>query len=170
MSKLTSVLLSVIFLALVSCKNEEKPSDIKKPEVENKIETVNSDEIKLSLSSFSKIPEEIDGCSCIFSETEKEYEKRKYIFVSNFDSIAFVSVNNKIEKLNITERVYKQNTIENEDYTCIYKTENYKVTIKIEADKTKEDSDEAWWNKGSITIENKNGEKLTKKFIGESGC
>ena len=87
-----------------------------------------------------------------------------------FDSIAFVSINNKIIKLKLTSRVYKPNTVENEDYTCIYETKEYKVTLEIKADKTKKDADESWWNKGLILIENKNGKKITQEFIGESGC
>lgn len=141
-----------------ACKNEKTESNTK------------INDTKLTLNSFKKLPKEIDGCSCIFSKNEKDYEKNEFIFASNFDSIAFVSVNNKIIKLKLTSRFYKPNTVENEDYTCKYSTEEYKITIEIEADETKKYADESWWNKGLITIENKKGEKITQKFIGESGC
>ena len=149
MSCLKHIIFGILIITFSSCKNDKK---------------------EFTLNSFKTLPKEIDGCSCIFSKTEKEYEQNEYVFASNFDSIAFISINNKILKLKLTSKIYKPNTVENEDYTCKYEAEKYKVTIEIEADKTKKDSDESWWNKGSISIENKNGEKITQKFIGESGC
>ena len=137
-----------ILLIITSCKNETE----------------------FNLDSFTKLPKEIEGCTCIFSKTEKDYEQEKYVFASNFDSIAFVSINNKIIKLKLKNRVYKPKTVENEEYTCKYETEEYKVTIEIKADTTKPDSDETWWNKGLLIIENKEGRKITQKFVGESGC
>lgn len=149
MSYFKFIIIGVLFISFSSCKN---------------------DKIEFTLNSFKTLPKEIDGCSCIFSKTEKEYGQNDYVFASNFDSIAFISVNNKILKLKLTSRIYKPNTVENQDYTCKYETEEYKVTIEIEADKTKRYADESWWNKGLITIENKKGQKITQKFIGESGC
>lgn len=105
-----------------------------------------------------------------FQKNEKEYAENNFVFASNFDSIAFVSINNKIVKLKLTSRTYTPNTVENEDYTCEYEAKDYKVTIKIKADKTKKDAEESWWNKGFILTENKNGEKIKQDFIGESGC
>jgi hypothetical protein len=149
MSYLKYIIIGILFFAFSSCKNEKT---------------------EFTINSFKKLPKEIEGCTCIFSKTEKDYVKKEYVFASNFDSIAFVSVNNKIIKLKLKNKVYKPNTVENEDYTCKYETEEYKVTIEIKADKTKPDSDETWWNKGLLIIENKDGRKLTQEFVGESGC
>jgi hypothetical protein len=123
-----------------------------------------------TLNSFTTLPEEIEGCSCIFSKNEEEYKQDKFVFVSNFDSIAFVSINNKITKLKLTSRVYKPNTAENEDYTCKYDAKEFKVTIEIKADTTKKDGYESWWNKGLIIIEHNSGKKITQEFVGQSGC
>ncbi|MEN0007979.1 hypothetical protein [Flavobacterium nitrogenifigens] len=127
-------------------------------------------ETGFTLDNFKTLPKEIDGCSCLFSKTEKEYRQNEFVFASNFDSIAFVSIDNKIVKLKLASKTNKPHTMENENYTCKYYTEEYKITIEIEADKTKPDSDESWWNKGLLIIENKTGKKITQKFIGESGC
>lgn len=156
MSNLKYLIFYISFILFSACKNQEKETDV--------------NDTKFTLNSFKTIPQEIDGCSCIFSKTEKEYEQNNYIFVSNFDSIAFVSINNKILKLKLTNRIYKSNTAENENYICKYETEEYKITIEIEADKTKKHTDESWWNKGSITIDNKSDKIITQEFIGESGC
>ena len=32
------------------------------------------------------------------------------------------------------------------------------------------ETDETWWNDGTVTIESKDGQKVTKKFVGECGC
>jgi hypothetical protein len=158
MYKIKYLVFSLCILIFSACKNQKTGN----------IEKVN--DTKFTLNSFKKLPKEIDGCSCIFSKNEKEYAENNFVFASNFDSIAFVSINNKIVKLKLTSRTYKPNTVENEDYTCKYETKEYKVTIEIKADKTKKDAEESWWNKGLILIENKNGEKITQNFIGESGC
>lgn len=149
---------SLCILMFSACKNEKTRN----------IEKVSKTEF--TLNSFKKLPKEIDGCSCIFSKNEREYAKNNFVFASNFDSIAFVSINNKIVKLKLTNRTYKPNTVENKDYTCEYEAKEYKVTINIKADKTQKDAEESWWNNGFILIENKNGKKIKQNFIGESGC
>ena len=120
MKHLFSLLIILIFSA---CKNETAESNLN-----------NSN---FTINSFKKLPKEIDGCSCVFSKNEKEYQQNEFIFVSNFDSIGFISINNKIIKLKLKNRIYKPNTTENEDYTCIYEVKNYKITVEIKADKTK---------------------------------
>ena len=149
MSHMKYIITGILFFAFSSCKKEKT---------------------ELTINSFKKLPKEIEGCTCIFSKTEKDYELKEYVFASNFDSIAFVSINNTIIKLKLKNKVYKPNTVENEDYTCKYETEEYKVTIEIKADTNKPDSDETWWNKGLLIIENKDGRKITQEFVGESGC
>ena len=143
------VFLGIGILSIISCKNRDK---------------------QISLDSFKKIPTEIDGCSCLFAENDLKYKNQEYIFASNFDSIGFISVENKLIKLSLTEKKYKPNTVENEDYNCTYEGEGYKVIVNIKADKTKRDSDETWWNLGSIKVENKEGEEIEKSLVGESGC
>lgn len=149
MSYLKYTIIGILFVAFSSCKK---------------------DKTEFTLNSFKNLPKQIEGCTCLFSKTEKDYKQKEYVFVSNFDSIAFISINNKIIKLKLKRRVYKPNTVENEDYICKYETEQYKVTIEIKADKTKKDAEESWWNKGVISIENNNGKKVTQEFVGESGC
>ena len=149
MSYLKYTIIGILIFAFFSCKN---------------------DKTEFSLNSFIRLPKEIDGCSCIFSKTEKDYQQKEYVFASDFDSIAFVSVNNKIIKLKLISRTNQPNTFDNENYTCKYNTEDYKIIIEIKADKTKPDSDETWWNKGLLIIEDKDGRKITQEFVGESGC
>jgi len=141
---------------LFSCNGQSKKS------VEN------TSTFKLSLDDFKGIPDEVNGCACYFSETENKFKKEEYLFAAGFDSIGFVSVNNKIIKLKLVSTGRAPDTFGDIDHIDIYKTDNYKVTVDIKYKNS--NGEETWWNDGTITIENKDGEKLTKKFVGECGC
>lgn len=121
-----------------------------------------------SLNSFNNIPPEIDGCSCYFSDTEEKFKQREYIFAAEFDSAGFISIDNKLVKLNLVSTTRKQGEFGNYDHTDVYGTDQYKVTIDIKYKKTT--GEETWWNKGTITIENKDGQKIINKCVGECGC
>lgn len=172
--KLTLLLLISIF-TLSSCK---KNVDLSKPEKKleehkNLNELRNIDRLKniptsFTLDNFNESFDDINGPTCVFAETEKNYENKQFLFASNFDSIGYVSVNKKILRLELIERKYKANKTENEDYLCVYKGRNYKVSLHITVDNTKDYDDESWWNKGELTIENDKGEKIFKNFIGLS--
>lgn len=127
-----------------------------------------STELKLSLDDFKGFPEDIVGCSCYFSETDKKFKNDEFLFVADFDSIGFISVNKKTVKLKLVSTTREPNTFGNSDHTDIYKSELYKVTVEI---KYKDSNGyETWWNDGTLTVENKDGKKMSKKFVGECGC
>ncbi len=153
MNKLKTIIFTIIFLAFVSCKEDNKTL-----------------QAKLTITDFKEVPNEIDGCSCFFSETEKKYNSNEYLIATNLDSIAFVSLNNKIIKLKLVEKKIEPNSIDNENYTAIFANKKYKATIEVKEDRTKKNADEVWWNIGTIKVEDKNGNQQTKKFIGECGC
>ena len=170
-----NLFLLITFFILYSCnKNVDLSKSEKKIEALKKVkESTSKNHLKIiptsfSLDNFNESFDDINGPTCVFSETEKDYENKKYLFVSNFDSIGYISVNHKILRLKLIERKYKVNTIENEDYLCVYKCKNYKVSLHITVDNTKEYDEYSWWNKGELTIENHKEEKIIKKFIGLS--
>ncbi|WP_163410892.1 hypothetical protein [Flavobacterium ajazii] len=128
----------------------------------------NSTMSKLSLGNFKDIPDEIDGCSCYFSETEQKFKNDEYLFIAGFDSIGFISVDNKLVKLKLVSTEREPNTFGDYDHIDVYNSELYKVTIDIKYKNSK--GDETWWNDGTVTIESKDGKKTTKNFVGECGC
>jgi hypothetical protein len=169
------LLLLIPFFILSSCKKnvdlsktEKKIEELKKVNESKSKNHLKSIPTSFSLDNFNESFDDINGPTCVFAETEKDYENKKFLFVSNFDSIGYISVNHKILRLELIERKYKAKTTENEDYLCVYKGMKYKVSLHITVDNTKEYNDESWWNKGELTIENDNGEKITKNFIGLS--
>ena len=144
-------------------KNIQKSSYSIKKITEN-----TSTELKLSIDTFKGFPEEIVGCSCYFSENDKDFKNDEFLFVADFDSIAFISVNKKTLKLKLESTTREPNTFGNSDHTDIYNSELYKVTLEI---KYKDSNGyETWWNDGTLTVENKDGKKMSKKFVGECGC
>ncbi|MBQ5532023.1 MAG: hypothetical protein IIU04_00585 [Bacteroidales bacterium] len=49
----------------------------------------------IQMSSFTDIPDEIDGCACYFSVSQEDLKNGVYIFVNDFASLAFVKIINK---------------------------------------------------------------------------
>lgn len=129
---------------------------------------ITSTTLILSLDNFKGIPDEVDGCACYFSETDQMFKNKEYIFAAGFDSIGFVAVDNKLVKLKLISTEREPNTFGDYDHVDIYKSERYKVTVDIKYKNS--NGDETWWNDGTLTIESKDGLKVTKKFVGECGC
>ena len=121
-----------------------------------------------SIDTFKKFPEEIDGCSCYFSPSQESFQSHEYLYVANFDSLAFISVDKKLIKLKLISKTRVPGTFGDTDQVEIFASENYKVTVDIKYKKPS--GDETWYNIGTITIENKKGLKTSRTFYGECGC
>lgn len=156
-SRMKYYFVSAFFVFAVSC-------GIQKPEGNSKH---NSNE-EIGISPLSTFPEEIDGCSCAFSASKEQYEKNIYIFASNYDSLGFMTLNNERQILRLRDSGRDEFSFGDYDHTDIFENENYIVTVDM---KYKESSgDETWINTGTITVENKNGDKKSTKLFGECGC
>jgi hypothetical protein len=130
--------------------------------------TKESPKQKIILDSFTDIPKEIEGCSCFYSESEEKNLKNEYLFVAGFDSAAFISIDNKLLKLQLVSTGRKGNSFGDYDHVDVYKTNNYNVTLDIKY--LKQQGDEGWLNTGTITVESKDGLKEIIKFFGGCGC
>ncbi|MES2862709.1 MAG: hypothetical protein V4666_01185 [Bacteroidota bacterium] len=169
-----TILTAMLSVSSCDSKNEksnqsvvEKNIQESTPIVKKNTETT-STELKLSLDDFKSFPEDIVGCSYYFSENDKKFKNDEFLFVADFDSIGFISVNKKTVKLKLVSTTREPNTFGNIDHTDIYESELYKVTLEI---KYKDSNGyETWWNDGTLTVENKDGKKMSKKFVGECGC
>ena len=176
-SKLTILL--ILITILVGCKKEnlENIQNPNSKKIELYSKKIEPSKLKpkitqtgINLTVLKEIPKEIDGCSCIFSETENKFKAQEYLIATNLDSIAYISINHNIIKLKLIEKKIDSNSKDDDNLIEIFANEKYKATIEVKKDKTKKVGDEVWWNIGSIKIENKNGESQTKKFVGECGC
>ena len=170
--KISIITFLITIFSLFSCgqnnENLNHSTPEKKVQTSKTIIKKNLDNDLNSLDHFKGFPEEIVGCSCYFSETNTNFKNEEFLFVADYDSIAFISVNKKKVKLKLVSTTREPNTFGNYNHTDIYKSELYKVTLDI---KYKDSTGyEVWWNDGTLTIENKDGKKMTKKFVGECGC
>lgn len=172
MKKLKLIISTILITIVISCKKENvenkqnsKSVDIEHFKLKDKVL-----ETEIKLTSLKEIPKEIDGCACVYSETEKKFKAEEYLIATNIDSIAFISINGKITKLKLVERKTQPNPNDNKDYIDTFESGKFKVTIKVRADKTKKEEYESWWSIGTIKIEDENGKSQTKEIIGECGC
>lgn len=123
---------------------------------------------EIVLSEIKGISEEVQGCGCYFSESKKKFDKELYVFAADFDSTAFVSVNNQLVRLQIVSRSVETSALGDQDHVDVYKSDKFKVTVDVKFKKVT--GYEAWWNDGTLTIEDNAGKKTVKKFVGECGC
>jgi hypothetical protein len=126
------------------------------------------------LDNFTDVPEEIEGCSCYYSESEQMYRQSEYLFVAGFDSTAFVSIDNSKLRLKLVSTEREPLSFGDYDHVDVYTTDGYEITLDIkyleeETDSTTEE-DESWSTSGTITIQSEGGLKETIKFFGSCGC
>lgn len=140
-----------------SIKPEAAATD-KNPGADAADEIQTSQQSGLSLDSFVEMPPDIEGCSCFFSESEEKYNRQEYVFVADFDSTAFISVNNKMIALKLVSLGRDSLAFGDYDRVDIYKRDSYKVTVEMKYhDLPQAEGDEVWSNSGSVTIENGEG-------------
>jgi hypothetical protein len=126
-----------------------------------------TDETSAELTTFTGIPRNIDGCTCYFSASEKKFKNEEYLFVSNLDSSAYVSINGKAIELKLVSTT-RSWAIEDKDYVETYSDGMYTVTIHVYYKGNA--GDESWWNSGDIKVYFKGMEIDKSSFIGECGC
>ncbi len=134
------------------------PKD-KKPSSEPKT-TFEKDSIDFSVDTFTTLPGEIDGCGCYFYLSKQDEKKEKYLFVNDFASIAFISINGKVEEFKLTEHA---------ENSKIYLYSNGTYHLKVEITKEKDDGYESSVIEGVITV-SKGNNVIRKSFVGSCGC
>lgn len=120
-----------------------------------------------TLDTFHEFPIDI-GCSCSFSESDKKFKNGEYIFGSDFDSVAYVSVDNKMVKLKLIGT--NRNDTLNDNLTDTFSNDGYRLILKPKKIKSSWEETETIRYEGKLKIENKAGEVIERKFVGECGC
>lgn len=158
--KLTNLnwFLGILIFILISC--QEKPKEQKPLKISN---SESSEELP-ELDSFSEFPEEVDGCSCYFSKSKDDFKAGKYIYVNDYASLSFISVNGRLLKFELKE---SSDSLTKRFH--IYSSPDYNLKIEIETEK--ETGDELRWVEGSLILKSlKTNKQKTFKFVGECGC
>ena len=144
---------------LVSCQEKEQKSiafAIALPEPKQPT--------MLFITSFSEVPEDIEGCACSFSRDSLDFKGGKLIYLNNHSSISFVKVNG------VTTRFTEINHQELDSLHTIstYDNPNYELILKVE-DKGK-NGNESSRKTGTLKLTDNDGKTIEKTFYGECGC
>ena len=152
-------------MMLFSCKKEEKISENNVTSDSLVITSdsanvmVNVNQINLETFGF---PAEVNGCSCYFSKNEEDFQAEKYIYIDDYGNSAFLKIDGKTVKIKMEEGDFDP-----DNFSKIIKNDDITVTIQGKKVKALE---EVMRFEGTMTVENKNGEKTITPIYGECGC
>jgi len=151
----------IIILSLASCGGE-KPQAITAqpaPQPEKIIE-----DKTLVISTFDTIPDEIQGCGCAFAADSLAYKAGHYIYADDIGELAYMNINGKMVQL-------KGNKETSADSTAVladYKVD--KIEVKLNFVHGRQIGEESTEETGTITIQQDDGQIITKSIYGECGC
>jgi hypothetical protein len=137
----------VLCLFLFACSNEKAGTSAK-------------------LTSFKGMPPGVEGCSCYFAANEKDFKNERYLFVSDMDSSAWISVNKKQVELRLVSSTKDQS--DSNAYQETYSNGLYTLVINVTVEENT--GDEVWWNTGKLQLFFKETEIDSRTFSGECGC
>lgn len=118
----------------------------------------------LYIGYFSEHPSEIDGCSNIYSSDLENYTQRRFIYMGNLDSLAFMKINGSMIRFTLTA---SEETNEHK-WTYTFSSSNYDLIVEEYYDERT--GDEVWTNYGIITLSDNQGKTTKLSFVGEGGC
>lgn len=152
-------------MMLFSCKKEEKI-------VENKVTTdslnvaVDSANTAATLNQINLetfgFPAEVNGCSCYFSKNKEDFDKEKYVYIDDYGNSAFLKIDGKTVKIKMEEGDFDP-----DNFSKVIKNDEFSVTIE---GKKVNELEEVMMFQGTMTVENKKGEKTVTPIYGECGC
>jgi hypothetical protein len=164
----------IAVFVLTACGNTNKPDESSRAAPDSVDKVDNSSQApetsKLTLDDFTDIPSGIEGCSCYYSRSEARHNSSEYLFIADFDSSAYVSINNTMTKFKLVSTGRQPNSFGDNDHVDIFKTDKYTLTLDIKYKKGGDEEDEGWWNEGTITIEDEAGQTTRLTFFGSCGC
>lgn len=153
------------FLGLSACTSSDQPAESETEAEQAVVEEPEKTSIDepIVIGAFSEFPEGIDGCSCYFSQHASALESGSYIFVTNFESLGFMMLNDKIVEFKLEETTELKNGKLMERWT------NPKFTLIKKTTATGQ-LDETWQHAGTITIKPIKGQEIESTIVGECGC
>ncbi|MES2627497.1 MAG: hypothetical protein V4616_00885 [Bacteroidota bacterium] len=143
----------------LSCtrQSQSEQKELSKLSINKKL-TVDSP--SLTIGTFNKIPDDIDGCGCYFYLSKEDELKSNYLFINDFADVAFISINQKLVRLQLEAHVESSDVYS-------YKSEDY--TVKLEIQKRVEGGEEVSIVEGTIRVSDAKHENQ-KKIVGTCGC
>lgn len=155
-------------MVLFSCKKEEQITESKPLTTDSlKVETdsmnVGTAETlnQINLETFG-FPAEVNGCSCYFSKNKEDFDQEKYIYIDDYGNNAYLKIDGKTVKIKM-----KEGDFDPDNFSKVIKNEEISVTIQ---GKKVNELEEVMMFEGTMTVENKKGEKTITPIYGECGC
>ncbi|WP_373797555.1 hypothetical protein [Kaistella sp.] len=155
-------------MMMFSCKKEEqiiesKPLTTDSLKVETDSMNVGTSETlnQINLETFG-FPAEVNGCSCYFSKNKEDFDQEKYIYIDDYGNNAYLKIDGKTVKIKM-----KEGDFDPDNFSKVIKNEEISVTIQ---GKKVNELEEVMMFEGTMTVENKNGEKTITPIYGECGC
>lgn len=150
----------------------KSPAQIETPTAEETIQPVSNESEEqqesssanveqVTLETFSEFPPEIDGCSCYFSGNKEAFEQNNYLFVSNFEKMAFIKIDGELIPFELIEE-------KEELYNTVWQDEEGHIMVleTVEMGQV----DETWQFEGVLTLMKDNTPIYKRTIIGECGC
>ncbi|MFN6379015.1 MAG: hypothetical protein ACK4WD_07055 [Flavobacteriales bacterium] len=164
------ILVAIVFVfSFAACDQESKMTSPDKGVTSDNKEHLNKEGTsKFSINVIQSLPEEIEGCGCYFSSDSTDNIDKQFIFVSNYDSTAFISINNRLTRLKLVKSGTDVTSFGDHDHIEVYESSQYKVTVDIKY--LKSNGEETWSNQGNLLVEDRFGQSILQKFVGECGC
>jgi hypothetical protein len=122
----------------------------------------------IQLKSFHGIPGGFIGCTCYFASTEKNLRNEEFYFISDQDSSARVSINDRQVQLRLVESTKNNDNPEKKDYIEKYTDGTYTLIITVHYKEN--EADEVWLTTSDVKLLFKEMEVDRKKLVGECGC
>ncbi|WP_027376377.1 hypothetical protein [Kaistella palustris] len=161
------LVLITTLIFIISCQKDGNTSGLKTAQDSLSLKTdsgtVSAGEIpnQIHLETFA-FPPEVNGCSCYFSANKADFDDEKYIYIDDYGNNAFIKTNGKMIKFEM-----KEGDFDPENFSKTIKNSDF--TISITGQKVKE-LGEVMMFQGTMTVENKTGEKTVTPIYGECGC
>lgn len=170
MNNLKSVAAVFVFLFIVSCSSEatRKTDSTASADANKGMQVIEDNTPDFTFDDYKGFPPEIESCSCYFSENDAKFAEQYFFFTSNPDGLAIVRINNKQLKLKQIALPRYREPANSSETIEVYEGDVYTVTVHTTSKEKR--GEEVWTNKGTITVEKKDGKKIVKQFTGECGC
>jgi hypothetical protein len=118
----------------------------------------------INITTFSKVPDELAGCSYLFSTTKTNYNLDKFYYFDDIGTTALISIDNKIQTLkNVSS--FKEGDSE----ITVYGNENYTAYIHF-IQVIKQNGEESTDYSAELVIKDKNNQEIKIKVYGQGGC
>ena len=119
---------------------------------------------EIQIQPLEDWPDAIEGCSCYSSGSKKEFENRNYIYLDDYQDLAFMKINGQLEKFSLFQSDTLSSSV---DSRKIWTNENFEVIIET---RQIGQIDETWQHKGKLILKSNDGEVIEQEIYGECGC